>query len=224
MTFTKITEGRVAFKAPNAGKPCETWYKIVGALGSEVTPLVTLHGGPGAAHEYLLPFTDLHTQDGIPVIFYDQIGCGHSTRLPEKNGDEAFWTVDLFIAELDNLIDHLGLRSRGFDLLGQSWGGMLGGVYASRNPAGLGRVILADAPASVPLMMEGVNELVKQLPADVQKDLEECTRKKDFESDKYKNACMVFYKKHLCRLDPFPDDLVASLGHLEEDPTVYRTM
>ncbi|KAF1967819.1 prolyl aminopeptidase [Bimuria novae-zelandiae CBS 107.79] len=224
MTATKITEGTVSFHVPAAGKPCKTWYKIIGDLTSSVTPLVTLHGGPGAGHEYLSPFTDLHTQYNIPIVYYDQIGCGRSTRLPEKNQDETFWTVDLFIKELDNLVDHLGLRKSGYHVLGQSWGGMLGGVYAARNPAGLRKVILADSPASVPLMMKGVNELVKHLPADVQRDLEECTREGDFDSDKYKDACMVFYKKHLCRVDPFPDDVIASLGNLEEDPTVYGTM
>jgi len=224
MTTTKITEGKVAINIPNAGKPCETWYKIVGDLASGVTPLVTLHGGPGASHEYLLPFIDLHTKYGTPVIFYDQVGCGNSTRLREKDGDESFWTVDLFIDELDNLVDHLDLRKRGYDILGQSWGGMLGGVYTARNPVGLRKVILADSPADVPLMMKGVNELVKGLPEDVQRDLEECTRDKDFESDKYKNACKVFYKKHLCRVHPFPPELKKALENLEEDPTVYGTM
>lgn len=54
---------------------------------------------------------------------YDQIGCGRSTHLPEKLGDEAFWSVELFVRELDNLIYYLGLRETGFHLLGQSWGG-----------------------------------------------------------------------------------------------------
>lgn len=224
MTFTKVTVGKVAFDIPDAGKPCETWYKVVGDLSSGVTPLVTLHGGPGATHVYLLPFIDLYAKYGIPVIFYDQVGCGQSTHLREKNGDESFWTVDLFIHELDNLVDHLGLRERGYDILGQSWGGMFGGVYAARNPVGLRKVVLADGPASVPIMMKGVNQLVSGLPEDVQRDLKECTRDEDFESDKYKNACMVFYKKHLCRLDPFPPQLSEALENLEKDPTVYGTM
>ena len=42
----------------------------------------------------------------IPVIMYDQLGCGNSTHLPEKMGDGDFWTPDLFLAELDNLLSH----------------------------------------------------------------------------------------------------------------------
>jgi len=34
------------------------------------------------------------------VIFYDQVGNGRSTHLPERGAD--FWTVDLFVRELRN--------------------------------------------------------------------------------------------------------------------------
>lgn len=223
MGDSKITEGKIAFEVPHAGKPCETWYKVVGDLSTGV-PLVTAHGGPGAAHEYLLPFTDLHDKYGIPVIFYDQIGCGQSTRLREKDGNEDFWTIELFIRELDNLVDHLNLRASGFDFLGHSWGGMLGGAYAAKRPVGLRKLILADAPSSIPLLLKGEDKLVQLLPQSVQDVLHECHKKGDFESEKYKTACVVFYKRHLCRIDPWPKEVETALGHLEEDPTVYKTM
>ena len=63
---------------------------------------------------------------GLPTMFYDQLGNGNSSRLPQKIGHGTFWTESLFINELSNLIDHLDLRERGFDLLGHSWSGMLG--------------------------------------------------------------------------------------------------
>ena len=132
MTVRKPSQGLIPFHVPAAGKPCETWYKIVGDLRHGI-PLILAHGGPGGGHEYLLPFTDLHEKYGKTVIFYDQIGCGKSTRLREKAGDEEFWTVELFVEELDNLVDFLGLRSRGFDYLGQSWGGMLG-TWITKTP------------------------------------------------------------------------------------------
>ena len=73
-------------------------------------------------------------------------------------------------------------------------------------------------------MLRGVQQLMKKLPEDVRRALEECHRDHDFESDKYKNACLVFYKRHLCRLDPWPAEVLMAMGHLEEDPTVYATM
>jgi len=223
MTIITSTEGKIPLDIPHANKPCETWYKIIGDLTKGI-PLLALHGGPGAAHEYLLPLIDLHTKHNKPIIFYDQIGCGRSTRLREKANDTSFWSVDLFIYELDTLIDHFGLRSRGFDIYGQSWGGILGGMYAARRPVGLRRLVLADAPASIPLMLKGVEELVNLLPKEVRRDLEECHRNGDFESEKYKAACLVFYKRHLCRLEPWPKGMELAMGHLEEDPTVYGTM
>ncbi|KAF2635316.1 proline-specific peptidase [Massarina eburnea CBS 473.64] len=223
MTAVKTSEGKIPLQIPNAGKPCETWYKVIGDLDHSA-PLITLHGGPGAGHEYLLPLIDLHTKYKTPIVFYDQVGCGNSTRLREKDGDETFWSVDLFISELENLVDFLGIRERGFNILGQSWGGMLGGVYAARKPVGLRKVILANPPASIPLLLEGEQKLMKLLPEDIQRDLEECHRNHDFESGKYKNACLVFYKRHLCRLDPWPTEVLTALWHLEEDPTVYKTM
>lgn len=37
-------------------------------------------------------------------------------------------------------------------------------------------------------------------------------------------AVMEFYKRHLCRVWPFPPDVQASLDWLEKDNTVYMTM
>ncbi|KIJ41479.1 hypothetical protein M422DRAFT_255384 [Sphaerobolus stellatus SS14] len=64
-------------------------------------PLVTLHGGPGVAHEYQLALVDLVSKYGIPVIVYDQIGNGKSTHLREKTRDGSFWTEEFFCDELD---------------------------------------------------------------------------------------------------------------------------
>src|ERR1700760_1285088 len=118
------TTGTVSVSIPTAGKDCFTWYKVVGNLKSGVTPLIAVHGGPGLSHDYLLCLSDIYSRFGVPVIFYDQVGTGLSTHLPEKNGDQTFWTVDLFIDELVNLAKSLSLDKTGYDVLGHSWGGM----------------------------------------------------------------------------------------------------
>ena len=71
------------------------------------------------AHDYLTPIGDLQTSR--PVIFYDQFGNNRSTHLPNK--PKSFWTIDLFVDELVNLTNHLGISSR-FDILGHPWGGI----------------------------------------------------------------------------------------------------
>lgn len=91
----------------------QTWYRITGDLGGDKPPLVVLHGGPGAAHNYTLMMANL-AADGRAVVHYDQVGCGESSHLPDAPAD--FWTVELFVEELRNLLEHLGIAER-FHLL-----------------------------------------------------------------------------------------------------------
>ncbi|KAI1135120.1 proline-specific peptidase [Hypoxylon sp. FL0543] len=225
MSEFPTVEGEVAFDAPNAGKPCTTWYRVVGDLEKSSNPvLIALHGGPGAGHEYLSSFTDLYEQYGIPIVFYDQIGCGRSTHLREKVGDEAFWTVDLFIAELDNLIDHFRVRDRGFYIVGQSWGGMLGGAYASRRPRGLKKLVIAGGPASFPLFVEWGKQLRAALPADIRKVLEAGDRDGSYESEEYQKASLVFYSRYVCTVKPVPEPVKRAFENLKDDPTAYNAM
>ncbi len=86
----------------------KTWYRVIGDLKSVKVPLVAVHGGPGCTHDYLESISDI-AATGRAVVFYDQIGNGRSTHLPEAGPD--FWTVDLFLEELDNLLDHLAFVS-----------------------------------------------------------------------------------------------------------------
>ena len=112
---------------------------------------------------------DLFTIYGIPVVFYDQLGNCGSTRLPEMSGDAgSFWTEQLFLDELDNLLSHLNIQDD-YVLLGQSWGGMLASRHATRQPKGLKRIVLSNSPASIPLFVKAaMEELVSKLPQDVQ--------------------------------------------------------
>ncbi|KAI1825900.1 proline-specific peptidase [Xylaria intraflava] len=219
-----VYEGEVEWEI-SAGVPCKTWFKVVGDLENRSGPaLIALHGGPGAGHEYLSPLCDLYDLAGIPIVLYDQVGCGRSTHFRDRPGDESFWTFDLFFKELDSLIDHLKLREDGFFLFGQSWGGMLAGNFASRRPAGLRKLIIEGGPASFPLFAEGCRKLIAQLPENVRKTIEDCERRGDFESPEWQEASAEFYRRHFCRIDPMPDDVKAGLDHLQEDPTCYVTM
>lgn len=56
----------------------------------------------------------------IPVLFYDQIGNGNSSHY--RDAPKEFWTPELFMDELDNILQKLGIYED-FDLLGHSWGG-----------------------------------------------------------------------------------------------------
>ena len=44
------------------------------------------------------------------------------------------------------------------------------------------------------------------------------------DSKEYQQAMDVFYAKHVCRLDPMPQDVQDTFEALAQDPTVYYTM
>jgi L-proline amide hydrolase len=199
----------------------QTWYRISGDLQTaSKTPVVVLHGGPGATHNYTLRMARL-VEQGWPVIHYDQLGAGQSTHLPDKGAD--FWTVDLFLDELDNLLSHLGIRGR-YHLIGQSWGGMLGAEHAITSPTGLRSLVIADSPASMDLWVSEANRLRDDLPPDAQKVLLQHEEAGTTDSDEYAEAEKAFYNRHVCRIVPNPPEVTESFDNIAKDPTVYHTM
>lgn len=217
------TEGTMNWDVPGTGKACQTWYMIYGDLTSGVRPLVALHGGPGVTHDYLLNFSDLTAQRSIPVVLYDQLGNGRSTHLSEKNEDTTFWTEELFLDELKHLLEHLGIYDN-YDLLGHSWGGMLGSRHAARQPGGLKHLVIASSPTSMDHWIKAQEVLRRTLPQDVQDALDKGEQEGTTDSKEYQSAVNVYYSYFLCRIAPMPEKLTESFGWLEKDPTVYFTM
>lgn len=216
--------GKIPFSYEKTGLKGETFYKQWGNLSSSSkVPLICLHGGPGATHSYLLPICLINKDFDIPVIMYDQVGCGESTRFKDRKGDGEFWTPELFMAELDNLKSHLGIKE--FDLLGQSWGGMLGGQYAiDRQPPGLRKLIISDSPSDMKVWVKVANRLREDLPKNVQETLTRLEKEGKTDTEEYEEAVVVFYRRHVCRVNPFPAEMNAVMEALKEDNTVYETM
>ncbi|EIN09256.1 hydrolases or acyltransferase [Punctularia strigosozonata HHB-11173 SS5] len=224
MSSPKITEGEVNFDAPGAGKPCNTWYKVFGDLSSKThRPLLVIHGGPGVVHQYLLPISQLAAEHGMPVIFYDQIGNGNSTHLPELKDDKSFWTEALFRAELDNLIVKLGIQDD-FAILGHSWGGILAARLAADRAPGLKRLVLADCLTSMELWLRSLSELRAGLPQGLQDTLRKHEQDGTIDSVEYQAAVAAYYQLHVCRVDPMPEDLANTFAEVGKDPTVYVAM
>ncbi|MET8948459.1 proline iminopeptidase-family hydrolase [Streptomyces sp. NPDC004542] len=198
----------------------ETWYRVTGDLRSGRPPLVLVHGGPGSTHDYLLNLTAL-AEDGWPVVHYDQLGNGGSTHLPGHGAE--FWTPEVFLDELDNLLRHLGITDD-YVLFGQSWGGMLAVRHAARRPAGLRGLVVANSPASYPLWLQEMAVLRAALPKGVDDTLRRHEAAGTTDSEEYFEAMRVFYERHVCRLTPWPRDFMASFMEVYNDPTVYYTM
>jgi proline-specific peptidase len=115
------------------------WYRRLGA--GDATPLLMLHGGPGAGSDYIAPLGEALAADR-PVVLWDQLGCGRS----EQPDDTSLWTLDRFVAEVDAVRDALGLDR--IHLFGQSWGGWLAIEYVARGTTGVERLVLASTSAS----------------------------------------------------------------------------
>ncbi len=202
----------------------ETWFGIYGSVERSLelgyAPLVVLHGGPGATHDYLLDLADL-SSCGRAVIFYDQLGNGNSTHLRDAPVD--FWTMDLFKDELNNLVKELGVADR-YHVLGQSWGGFLAQEHAIERPHGLRSVVLSNTAASFPDFITECNKLRQQLPTEVESTLRKHETEGTTDSAEYLEACEVFYRRHLLRLDEWPAHVAHSFALIDADPTVYHTM
>lgn len=185
----------------------------------DALPLVVLHGGPGMAHDYLRNLARI-ARTGRTVVHYDQVGCGRSSHAPDAPAGT--WTPELFVDEFQNLVAALGLDR--YHLLGQSWGGMLGAEIAVRRPAGLASLSICNSPASMPLWVEGTGALRAELPPETIAVLDRHEAAGTVHDPEYLEAVDVFYRRHVCRLDPYPEDFLATMRQAEEDPTVYETM
>lgn len=214
MTDHKVREGEAPFRG------WSTWYRVTGELDSGKPPLVVLHGGPGCTHDYVLALAAL-ADTGRAVVHYDQLGSGSSTHLPERGGD--FWTVELFLEELDNLLAALGIAGD-YHLLGQSWGGMLASEHAIRRPPGLRSLTISNSPASMELWVFEAAKLRAELPDDVREALDRHEAAGTTEDPEYLAASQVYYDRHVCRVVPNPPEVRRTFERLAEDPTVYHVM
>jgi proline-specific peptidase len=182
-----------------------------------LAPLLLLHGGPGACHDYLESMAAL-TATGRRVIFYDQQGCGNS----DQPDDPGRWTIDFYLREIDVVRAALGLDR--LHILGQSWGGMLLMEYLVGRPAGLVSATIASSPASMPMWVAETGRLRAALPPEVIAVLDRHEAAGTWDDPEYVAAVDVFYERHLCRVVPPPEFDARSFAKLARNPQVYRTM
>jgi proline-specific peptidase len=101
---------------------------------------------------------------------------------------------------------------------------MLAMQYALTQPAGLESLSIASSPASVQQWVEEANRLREALPFDVQQTLLKHEEAGTTEDAAYLEAMMVFYRRHVCRLDPWPEYVNRAFEKLTKNPEVYYTM
>jgi proline iminopeptidase len=188
------------------------WYGIEGRGGA--TPLLVVHGGPGAPHDYLKPHAALGAER--PVIFYDQLGCGKS----EQPNNPALWKLPRFVDELAALV--AALRLGRFHLLGHSWGSVVAVEYLWSRRDGVASLVLASPVLSFPRYAAHGAKLRAALPPETQAVLDRAEAENDFESRQAQLATMEYYGRYFCRLDPWPECMFETLLGFGRE--TYQTM
>jgi len=192
----------------------KVWTKKV---GDGATKMLTLHGGPGATHEYFECFEDFLPQEAIEYYYYDQLGSAYS----DQPKDKSLWTVNRFREEVEQVRVMLGLNN--FYLLGQSWGGMLGIEYALKYQRCLKALIISNMTASISAYVKYINKLRQKFPPGIREVLEKYEAKEEYDAPEYQEVLFnQLYSKHICRLDPWPEPFARAFKHLNTE--VYNTM
>jgi proline-specific peptidase len=173
------------------------WYRRVGKrIGP---PLLTLHGGPSIGHYYLTPLEQLC--DEREVILFDLIGCGRSDALV----DPSRYSVDYFVEQLEFVRAALSLDR--FHLFGSSWGGALGTYFLQRYPAGALSFTIANSVADFPRHHRELQALTDALPDELRTTIRWHESTANVSCPEYVGAIAAVWRKHACRLSPWPQEL-----------------
>lgn len=188
----------------------------VGSYGNTTNsaPLLVVHGGPGFLS---MPREICDLADERKVIFYDQLGCGRSDRPP----DNTYYTLEKYVNELALLREALQLNE--CHIMAQSWGTLLVAEYILRyQPEGIHSLVLCGPLLSTPRWENDQKHYIEQMPPDAIRTIQHAEQEGCFDSDDYQHVMMTYYHRHICRLDPWPDDLLDALEKMNMD--VYTTM
>src|SRR5262245_22550128 len=153
-------------------------------------PLLILHGGPGASHEYFLPYLVPLARTNR-LVFIDGRGSGKSQKLEDPAG----YTVENMVEDVEAV--RQGLQLDQISLLGHSFGGVLAQAYALKHQEHLTHLILAGTFAST----RQLNAVFDQMKANMTPQLRSRIEKfekaglfghgKDYEKNRYPADYMV---------------------------------
>jgi proline iminopeptidase len=162
------------------------YYKMLG----RGAPLVIVHGGPGASHDYFLPYL-LPLARHNKLIFIDERGSGRSQKLDDPSG----YTVENMLEDVETVRQALGLGK--ISLLGHSYGGALAQAYALKYQANLSHLILGSTWSS----SKAMNEVFVRMKQNMSPELRERINKleaeglfghgRDYEKNRYTNDYMI---------------------------------
>lgn len=155
-------------------------YEIYGSP-SAAMPVMIANGGPGLSHAYMIQ-NDVWNRlsKNRQIVFYDQRGTGKSNHM--KSGASQDMTAQ--IVDLEAIRSHLNFEK--FDLVGDSYGGILAMAYASAHPEHIDKLILSDSAAPA---MKNIVRLLPQVFPDLME------RNADSQEQLRNHFRMLFYSE-----------------------------
>jgi len=189
-------------------------------------PLVILHGGPGASHDYFLPYL-LSLARTNRLIFIDERGSGRSQKA-EKASD---YTVENMVEDVEAIRKELKLGK--ISLLGHSCGGVLAEAYALKYQENLTHLILCSTFHSTKKMNEVLRNIKAKMAPELRIRIEKMEKEglyghgKDYEKNRYTSEYMIAawgegYFPYLYQNHPDPNYDPVANGNMSWD--VYREM
>lgn len=169
-------------------------------FGSGDDILVGLHGGPGAAHDYLAPLVDLAGPDWT-VYLYDQYGCGRSEGPPDRVYDPL--TIEEYAERLDEVRRAIGEDQ--IHLYGQSWGGWLALEYVLTSPDCVASLTLADTSADIQAAATAMRAAARACLSDEEREeFEKLIADRAFDDDRFEELTESAADEHINRSDAEP--------------------
>jgi proline iminopeptidase len=165
------------------------WYRVSGT--GPGTPMVLLHGGPGAGSFYMKAFEAIG--DDRPVIRYDQLGAGKSDRLT----DTTLMTIPRFVEELDSLRRSLGIEK--WFVNGHSWGTILALEYYKAHPERVAGIIFGGSVFDLHAFAREIDALTAQLSDSSRRAIAAWKRGASAETPAFKAATEEFYTRYVFR-------------------------
>ena len=116
-----------------------------------------------------------------------------------------------------------GLGLTKIHLMGQSWGTLLAGEYMLREkPQHVCSLILSGPFFSASRWLADQQNYLAGLPEEIQTVVRQAEAMKEFDSPAYQEAMRVFYSKHVCRLNPWPEAMNRTIEKM--GVPVYQSM
>jgi proline iminopeptidase len=188
--------------------------------------LLILHGGPGASHDYLLPYL-LPLARTHRLVFIDERGSGKSQKLEDPRG----YTIENMAEDVEAVRRALELGR--VDLLGHSYGGTLAEAYALKYQGNLRHLILGSTFSSTKGLNEVFNRMKEKMAPELRERIDRMEKEglyghgKEYEKGRYTSDYMVAawgegYFPYLYRRRPDPNYDPTSFSGTSWD--LYREM